>query len=189
MDKDSVIPNFRTTAKDDRNIMYKNYILREWKLSDKESLAKNANNINIWNNVRDHFPHPYMVEDAEQFINMVLSKEPPRIDFAIEIDGKVVGGIGIVLNSDVERISAEIGYWLGEEYWNRGIMTDVVKEMVDYTFSHLPIRKLYASVFDFNKASQRVLEKAGFEKEGVLRQAAIKNGQIIDFHYYGLIKI
>ena len=117
--------------------MNKNYLLREWKLSDKESLTENANNINVWNNVRDHFPHPYKVEDAAQFIDMVLSKEQPCIDFAIEIEGKAVGGIGIVLNSDVERISAEIGYWLGENYWNRGIMTDVVKEMVDYSFSYL----------------------------------------------------
>lgn len=169
--------------------MCKNYQLREWKLSDKDSLAENANNINIWNNVRDYFPYPYTIEDGEQFINMVLSKEPPCTDFTIDVEGKAVGGIGIVLNSDVERISAEIGYWLGENYWNRGIMTNAVKEMVDYAFSHFPIKKLYAPVFDFNIASQRVLEKAGFEKEAVLKQAAIKNSKIIDFHYYGLIKI
>ena len=82
--------------------MNKNYLLREWKLSDKESLAENANNINIWNNVRDYFPYPYTVEDGVQFINMVLSKEPPFTDFAIDVDRKAVGGIGIVLNSEVE---------------------------------------------------------------------------------------
>lgn len=170
--------------------MYKNYLLREWSLSDKISLAENANNINIWNNVRDYFPYPYTVEDGEQFINMVLSKEPPFTDFAIDVGGKAVGGIGIVLNPDVERISAEIGYWLGEYYWNRGIMTNVVKEMVDYAFSHFPIKKLYAPVFDFNRASQRVLEKAGFEKEAILKQAAIKNGKIIDLRsvYFGTTK-
>lgn len=169
--------------------MSKNYLLREWSLSDKISLAENANNINIWNNVRDYFPYPYTVEDGEQFINMVLSKESPFTDFAIDVGGKAVGGIGIVLNSDVERISAEIGYWLGEYYWNRGITTNVVEEMVDYAFSHFPIKKLYAPVFDFNRASQRVLEKVGFEREAVLKQAAIKNSKIIDLHYYGLIRI
>ena len=168
--------------------MNRNFILREWKLSDKESIAENANNINIWNNVRDYFPFPYTVEDGEQFIKMVLSKPKPSTDLTIEIEGKAVGGIGIVLQADVERISAEIGYWLGENYWNRGIMTNVVKEMVEYAFTHFPIKKLYAPVFDFNTASQRVLEKAGFEKEAILKQAAIKNGKVIDLHYYGLIK-
>lgn len=164
------------------------YKLREWRPTDAESLAENANNINIWNNVRDYFPHPYTAKDGEEFIAMVLNKPKPVADFAIEVEGKAVGGIGIVLNADVERISVEIGYWLGERYWGRGIMTFVVKEMVDYTFASFPIIKIYAPVFDFNVPSQRVLEKAGFEKETVLKQAAIKNGNIIDLHYYGLIK-
>jgi len=168
--------------------MNKDFILREWSLSDKESLTENANNINIWNNVRDYFPSPYTIEDGEDFIKMILNKPKPSTDFTIEVDGKAVGGIGIVLNSDVERIAAEIGYWLGESYWNRGIMTEVVKEMIDYSFSNFPIKKLYASIFDFNKASQKVLEKAGFEKEAILKQSAIKNNRIIDLHYYGLIK-
>ena len=169
--------------------MNKRFTLREWNLSDKESLAENANNINIWNNVRDYFPFPYTAEDGETFIKMVLSKLKPSTDFAIEIKGKAVGGIGIVPNSDVERISAEIGYWLGEKYWNKGIMTDAVKEMAEYAFSNFSIRKLYAPVFDFNQASQKVLEKVGFVKEAILKQSAIKNGKIIDLHYYGLIKI
>ncbi|MDR2038414.1 MAG: GNAT family N-acetyltransferase [Bacteroidales bacterium] len=164
------------------------FTLREWKLSDKESLAENANNIKIWNNVRDSFPFPYTIEDGEQFIKMVAAKPKPLTDLTIEINGKAVGGIGIVLNPDVERIAAEIGYWLGENYWNRGIMTNVVKEMVGYSFSHFSIRKLYAPVFEFNTASQRVLEKAGFEKEAVLKQSAIKNNVVIDLHYYVLIK-
>lgn len=166
----------------------KKFTLREWRLSDKESIADNANNIHIWNNVRDYFPFPYTIKNGEEFIKMVLGKPKPTTDFAIEIEGQAVGGIGIALNSDVERISAEIGYWLGESYWNRGIMTNIVKEMVNYSFSNFPIRKLYAPVFNFNLASHRVLEKAGFEKEAILKQAAIKNGEIIDLHYYGLIK-
>jgi len=165
-----------------------NFSLREWRLSDAASLAENANNINIWNNVRDYFPYPYSEEDGKQFIEIVLSKPKPVVDFAIVVDEKAVGGIGIVLKDDVERISAEIGYWLGENYWNKGIMTEVVKGFIEYVFSHFPLQKIFASVFDFNIASQKVLQKAGFEREAILKQAAIKNNKIIDLHYYSLHK-
>ena len=168
--------------------MNANFLLREWQLSDKKSLAENANNINIWNNVRDYFPYPYSEKDGEVFIKTVLSNPKPAADMAIVIDGKAVGGVGIIPQDDVAKISAEIGYWLGESYWNRGIMTDAVKEMVAYVFAHFPLQKIYAPVFDFNIASQKVLQKAGFEREAVLKQAAVKNGKIIDLHYYSLIK-
>lgn len=166
----------------------KQFTLREWNLSDKESLAENANSINIWNNVRDYFPNPYTEEDAEQFIRFVMSKSKPATEFTIEIEGKAVGGIGLVLNTDVERISAEVGYWLGEKYWGRGVMTQVVKDMVDYGFARFPLLKIYAPVFDFNTASQRVLEKAGFRREAVLKKAAIKNNKVIDMYYYSIFK-
>jgi len=168
--------------------MKQNFELREWRLSDAASLAENANNINIWNNVRDYFPHPYSEEDGRQFIEMVLDKPKPAVDLAIVVDGKAVGGIGIVPQKDVERIGAEIGYWLGENYWNRGIMTDVVREMTNYAFTHFPLQKIYAPVFDFNIASHKVLQKAGFEREVILKQAAIKNNKVIDLHYYSLFK-
>ncbi|MDR1142154.1 MAG: GNAT family N-acetyltransferase [Planctomycetaceae bacterium] len=165
------------------------FILREWQLSDTASLAENANNIRIWNNVRDYLPYPYSEEDGKQFIETVLRKPKPATDMAIVMDGKTVGGIGIVLKTDVERISAEIGYWLGENYWNKGIMTEVVKEMVSYTFLNFPeLKKIYATPFCFNIASQRVLQKAGFKCEAILKQAAIKNEKIIDLHYYSFIK-
>jgi RimJ/RimL family protein N-acetyltransferase len=163
-------------------------LLRNWQLSDKTSLAIHADSINIWNNLRDYFPNPYTEKDAEAFIKSVINKGNPSVDFAIEINGEAVGGIGIVPQCDVERISAEIGYWLGEAYWNKGIMTSVVQEMVTYTFENFAITKIYAPVFDFNLASQKVLIKAGFEREAILKKAAIKNGRIIDLHYYSLIK-
>ena len=163
-------------------------ILRKWQLTDKVSLAEQANNIRVWNYLRDYFPYPYEESDAEAFIQMVLDKPDPATDFSIEWEGKAVGGIGIIPRADVERISAEMGYWLGENYWNRGIMTHVVKQMSEYVFTHFPITKLYATIFEFNIASMRVLEKAGFTREGILRQAAIKNGKTIDLHYYGLLK-
>ncbi|HYH16377.1 MAG TPA: GNAT family protein [Flavisolibacter sp.] len=166
-----------------------NYNLREWNLDDSASLAMHANNIRIWNNVRDYFPHPYSMEDGIAFISQVLSKAKPPTDFAIEIAGKAVGGIGIVPNHDVERITAEIGYWLGESFWNKGIMTDVIKDVVQYTFTNFSITKLYAPVFEFNRASMRVLEKAGFIREAILHKAAVKNDKVIDLHYYALFKV
>jgi len=168
--------------------MNSNFLLREWRLSDKRMLAENANNINIWNNVRDYFPHPYTEDDAEQFIRMVMDKPKPPTDYAIEIDGQAVGGIGVVPQTDVHKITIEIGYWLGEKYWNRGIMTNAVKQMVEYTFENFPVTKIFAPIFDFNISSMRVLEKAGFIREAVLKNSAIKNGKTIDLYYYGFIK-
>jgi len=93
------------------------------------------------------------------------------------------------LHTDVDRITAEMGYFIGEKYWNRGIMTEAIKQMVIYAFTHFPhLRKIYATPYDFNTASHRVLQKAGFEREAILKQAAIKNGEIIDLHYYSLLK-
>lgn len=164
------------------------FTLRPWRLSDAASLTAQADNIRVWNHVRDYFPHPYTERDGVAFIEMVLAKPAPATDLAIEIDGRAVGGIGIVPGRDVERITAEIGYWLGETYWGRGVMSDAVRQMADYAFANFEIRKLFASVFDFNRASQRVLEKAGFTREAILRSGAIKNGQIVDLHYYSLIR-
>jgi RimJ/RimL family protein N-acetyltransferase len=165
-----------------------NFELREWQLSDAASIAENANNIRIWNNVRDYLPYPYSEEDGKTFIQMVLDKPKPTTNLTIAVDGKAVGSIGIVLHTDIERITAELGYFIGENYWNRGIMTEAVKQMTEYAFAYFPLRKIYATPFDFNTASQKVLEKAGFEREAILKQAAIKNGKIIDLHYYSLFK-
>jgi len=163
------------------------YTLRLLMKEDAASLAKNADNINIWNNVRDFFPHPYTEKDADDFIGMVSQKHLPE-DFAIIIDGEAAGVAGFVPGTDVERVSAEIGYWLGEKYWNRGIMTSVVKDITDYVFNNTEIMRLFAPVFGFNTASMRVLDKAGFKKIAVLKNAAIKNGRIIDMHYFQLLK-
>ena len=165
-----------------------NFKLREWRLSDAASLAENANNIAIWNNLRDALPHPYSEDDGRRFIEKVMNMPKPATLLAIEVDGKAVGSIGITLHADVERISAELGYFIGENYWNKGIMTEVVKQMTKYAFDNFPLCKIYATPFDFNLASQKVLQKAGFEREAILKQAAIKNGKIIDEHYYSLFK-
>jgi len=169
--------------------MNQNFELREWRLSDAASLAENVNNINIWNNVRDALPYPYTEEDGKQFIAMVLSQPKPPAILAIAVDGKAVGSIGIVLRTDVERISAEMGYWLSEAYWNKGIMTEAIKQMTIYAFTHFPqLQKIYATPFDFNIASHKALQKAEFEREAVLKQAAVKNGKIVDEHYYSIFR-
>jgi RimJ/RimL family protein N-acetyltransferase len=170
------------------NMDTSDFFLREWNLSDAASLAENANNINIWNNLRDYFPHPYSEQDGKDFITMCNEMPEPAVNLAINVDGKAVGGISIVLQTDVERISAEIGYWLGEKYWNRGIMTKAVGQMAVYAFDNFQLHKIYAPVFDFNIASQKVLQKAGFKREAVLKQAAIKNGKIVDLQYYSLFR-
>ena len=164
------------------------FILREWQMSDAASIAENANNIHIWNNLRDGLPHPYSEKDGKEYIEMALSKPKPATLFAIAVEEKAVGSIGIFPRTDVERITAELGYFIGEKYWNQGIMTAAVKEMVNYAFTHFPLQKIFATPFDFNIASQKVLQKAGFEQEAILKQAAIKNGKIIDLHYYSLLK-
>lgn len=151
--------------------------LREWELTDCFSLAEHINNIKIWNNVRDGLPHPYTLQDAEAYIRMVQTK-PFVQDFAIVVDGKAVGGVGIVPMSDVGRVSAEIGYWLGE----------AVRLVADYTFRETEILRLFAHVYEYNFASMKVLEKASFTKLTILRKAAIKNGKVIDAYYYDLVK-
>lgn len=165
----------------------KNFRLREWKLADMISLAKYINNVKIWNNVRDGLPHPYTLLDADRYIRMVQA-QPYIQNFAVEVGGEAVGGVGIVPSRDVERLSAEVGYWLGEDYWNRGIMSEAVILLVDYVFRETEIIRLFASVYDYNHASMKVLEKAGFTRQAILRDAAIKNGQVIDMYYYDLIK-
>ena len=163
-------------------------VIREWQISDTKSLTENINNISIWNNMRDYLPYPYNENDANDFIKMVLNKSKPVVDMAIDINGNAVGGIGIILKEDVERICAEIGYWLGEAYWNRGIMSEAIKQMTNYAFNNFSLHKIFATPFDFNIASQCVLQKAGYKLEAVLKHSAIKNEKIIDLHYYSIIK-
>jgi [ribosomal protein S5]-alanine N-acetyltransferase len=154
-------------------------ILRQWKREDAQQLALIANNRNIWNNVRDRLPSPYTVMDALQWINHCLS-EKPHLNFAIECEHKVVGSIGCVLKDDVYRKNVEIGYFIGEPYWGNGIATAAVKEMLVYIQKQFNVIRIYAEVFEHNKASMEVLRKNGFYLESIRRKAAIKNNAIID---------
>lgn len=163
-----------------------NVLLRRIKEDDVPVLAKLANNRKIWDNVRDFFPYPYREKDAEFFYKL-CEKEKPQVTFAIDFNGEFAGITGLTLQPDVHKISAEIGYWTGEPFWNKGIATTAVRLLTDYAFTNLKLIRLYCGIFDFNKASQKVIEKAGFTLEAVFKKSCIKNGKICDEYRYALI--
>ncbi len=164
------------------------YSLRNLKIEDKVSMAKHANNKKIADMLRDGFPHPYTQNDAENFINFVLTNNEPQTQFAIDINGEAVGMIGILLKDDIYKKNAEIGYWLSEDYWGKGIMTDILKAVIEYAFKTFDVIRLYASVKSANIGSMKVLEKCGFKKEGVFVKSIFKNGQFFDEHIYSLLR-
>jgi len=161
--------------------------LRAWKRGDEESLVRHANSRRIWRNLRDAFPHPYTLADAKRWIE-IANPAPPPLNFAIVVDGAAVGGIGLLLKEDVFRRSVEIGYWLGEEYWGRGIVTEAVRAVTDYAFATFDICRVYAGVFEWNPGSIRVLEKAGYEFECRLKKSVTKDGETIDELIYAMIR-
>ena len=168
------------------NIILSKCTIRSWRQSDAESLAHHANNRKIWLGLRDAFPHPYSIEHAHAFIKAAVAKDPQTY-YCIEVDGKAVGSIGLLLHSDVERVSAEIGYWLSEEYWGKGIVTEALKAVTQHAVTSFELTRVYAVPYATNEASHRVLEKAGYEREGRLRANVIKDGCILDQIMYAFI--
>jgi RimJ/RimL family protein N-acetyltransferase len=160
--------------------------VRSWRHSDVETLAANANNRHIWINLRDRFPYPYTRADARAFIRWAR-QQAPETAFAIAVDDAAVGGIGFVMNADVERVSAEIGYWLGEPFWGRGIATEALAATTKYVVEAHALTRIYALPFAWNQASCRVLEKAGYVLEARLRRSAIKDGRVTDQFQYAFI--
>jgi len=153
-------------------------------MNDAESLAKHANNRRVWLTLRDRFPHPYTIEDAKSFLERATNEKESEKFFCIDIDGAAVGGIGMKPGEDVCRLTAEFGYWLGEEFWGQGIMSQVVPAFVNYCFKKFSLTRMFASAYANNPASARVLEKAGFVFEGRLRKNVVKDGQILDSLLY-----
>ncbi len=162
-------------------------LLRKWTLDDLDSLVKHANNKKIADNLTNMFPHPYTREGGENFIQYAQSHDPQQI-FAIEIHGEACGGIGIHPQEDVFCRNAELGYWLSEVHWGSGYMTRCINEAVDYGFSTFAIDRIFARPFGSNLASQRILEKNGFELEARFSQVVFKNGRLEDLLVYGLRK-
>ncbi len=157
--------------------------LRPLSITDKFRLVEIANNKNISSNLRDGFPNPYTLENAEGFIANVSKADPPEV-FAIEWEGEYVGNIGLHKGTDVYRKSAEVGYFLGEPYWNKGIMPRAVNLICEYGFRELDIVRIHAGIFEFNPSSMRVLEKCGFRREAIFKNAVFKNGKICDEYRY-----
>ena len=162
--------------------------IRDWHLDDAESLAKQANNRKVWITLRDRFPHPYTIEDAKEFLQRATSETGQERFCCIDIGGSAVGGIGITIGEDVYRLSAEFGYWLAEDFWGQGIMSEVVPAFVDYCFEKFSLTRMFAAAYASNPASARVLEKAGFVFEGRLRKNVIKDGKILDSLLYAKTK-
>ena len=156
-----------------------NFKLRPWTIEDLNSLVKFANNYNIAKNLIDIFPHTYTNEHGKEFIELA-ARECPASILAIEVNNEAAGAISLRPQHDVYKKNAELGYWLAEPYWGRGIITSAIKQMVDYGFTNFDISRIYARPFGYNKGSQRALEKAGFVLEARLEKTIFKNGQYLD---------
>ncbi len=163
--------------------------IRRWELSDARDLATALSNKKIQDNLRDGLPYPYTEQDGKEFISaMLTANENDTFAFAITVNGKVIGSIGAFRQTNIHNKTAELGYYIAEEYWGKGIMTEAVKQLCDYVFSHTDIIRIYAEPFAYNIGSCRVLEKAGFQYEGTLRSNALKNGNVLDMKMYSKLK-
>ena len=163
--------------------------IRKWRIEDAADLASALSNKKVQDNLRDGLPYPYREQDGKEFILAMLSAdENYTFAFAITVNEKVIGSIGAFRQTNIHSKTAELGYYIAEEYWGKGIMTEAVKQLCSYVFSNSDIIRIYAEPFAYNIGSQRVLEKAGFQYEGTLRRNAVKNGKVLDMKMYALIR-
>ena len=163
------------------------FVIREYAAADADALVRYANERRIWLNLRDRFPHPYTPVSATRWLEQV-ALEQPTVSFAIANAKELIGGIGVVLGTDVFRQTAEIGYWLGVPFWNRGIATRAVRAFTEWSFDRYALRRIYAGVFETNFASARVLEKCGYVREGQLRKSILKDGRVLDELLYAIVR-
>ncbi len=166
-----------------------NCSIRKWKIEDKKNLAAALNNKKIHDNIRDGLPFPYTEKDAEDFItSMLQTDENINYSFAITVNDKVVGSIGVHRKENIHRKTAEMGYYIAEEYWGKGIGTSAIKQACSYIFENTDIIRIFAEPYSYNIASCRILERNGFVCEGILKSNAIKNNKILDMKMYALLK-
>lgn len=167
----------------------KEFQLRTWKKEDAESLARAANNPNIAKNLRNVFPNPYTLQDAVWYINDSMAHAGEKqINYAIVIDGQAAGSIGVFVKEDIYEKSAELGYWLAQEYWRRGIMSEAVRQICTEAFETFDIVRIFAEPFADNAGSRGVLEKAGFTYEGTMRNGVYKNGALHSYCMYSVLR-
>lgn len=163
--------------------------IRKWEMSDARDLAEALSNTKVQDNLRDGLPYPYTEQDGKDFISdMLAADENETFAFAVTADSKVIGSIGVFRQQNIHRQTAELGYYIAEEYWGRGLMTEAVTQVCRHVFENSDIIRIYAEPFAYNAASCRVLEKAGFKYEVTLRDNAVKNGKVIDMKMYSLLK-
>ena len=162
-------------------------VVRDWRPGDEPALVRAADNRKIWLNLAHHFPHPYTDADADFWLALVAAASEPT-HWAIEVDGEVAGGIGVEIGEGIHARTGRFGYWLAEAHWGRGIATAAARATVEHVFARFDVVRLEASVFEWNPASMRVLEKCGFAREGVLRCGAFKDGRVIDTVLYARIR-
>jgi RimJ/RimL family protein N-acetyltransferase len=162
-------------------------VLRRWAAADQPQLVRIANNRSIWRNLTDLFPHPYTEADARFWIDHANAPSA-SLHLAIDVCGEAAGGIGIIAGEGIYQRTGQFGYWLGEPFWGRGIATAAARALVRYADDHLPFARLEAAVFAWNPVSMRVLEKAGFVREGILRDSVFKDGQLTDSILYAHVK-
>lgn len=163
--------------------------LRRWRVDDAESLVKYANNRKIWRNMLERFPYPYTVEKANEWLGEPIHRAEPLTAFAITVDGVAVGGTGFSIMDDVHRTTARAGYWIAEALWGRGIVTEAFSLLCDYIFATCAdVHRIEATVFEWNPASCRVLEKCGFTREARMRKNCIKDGEVIDVFLYAKVR-
>jgi RimJ/RimL family protein N-acetyltransferase len=153
--------------------------IRDWRSEDAAPLVRHANDREVSKNLRDEFPFPYTEADAGEWICYATGEGRGAV-FALAIEGEAVGGIGLRPGTDINRRTAEIGFWLGRKFWGRGIMTEVVEALTRYAFDHMELDRIFAAVFEGNTASMRVLEKAGYRREGRMHCSAVKDGRSLD---------
>jgi len=165
------------------------FTLRPWQPEDAEAVAAVANNPKIAANLRNVFPHPYTLEDAKRFVNDCIAQgEDRQLTRAIIIESRAVGSIGVFVKDDIYEKSAELGYWLAEERWGKGVMTEAVRQLCREAFGRFDIIRIFAEPFADNRGSRRVLEKAGFTCEGTMRSGVFKNGQVHSYCVYSLLR-
>jgi ribosomal-protein-alanine N-acetyltransferase len=169
-------------------IIFENGTLRPWEAEDAKELAVIANNKKVADNLRDGFPNPYGISDAHKWLDMVLPINDPPKYFAIIHNKRLAGSIAIVTKEDIYRKNVEIGYFLAEEHWGQGIITNAIKAITSYAFSEFDIVRVYAEPFADNPGSRRALEKAGFKCEAIFRKNVVKNGVIKDSCIYSVLK-
>jgi len=160
--------------------------VRSLRPGDERSLSHHGNNRKVWVNLRDRFPHPYTEAGGAQYIEHVLTNDLPS--YAIDVEGTAIGGIALTVGTDIDRICAELGYWIGEDYWGKGIATAAIRLVTPHALTTLGLVRVFAIPFADNAASCRALEKAGYVREALMRRSAIKDGQIRDQYLYATFR-